>query len=340
MKKLFMVLVLAILATSIVAAAEYPVLDKQIEIRKNHIKWMSEVKKIGMDATIDYFDGINGSTEELESIKEDFEEQESLILGMDTHVGLNNGMRELRTITGTFRKETMNQLRQTPGKPMVLAAEIVTALDEHKDELDAFKDAYWDLHEENSLEIFDLRVERAETILSKLEDHGYNISEAEAKLDEIKAKKTDLESAFEERDLIQIAAVHLEIFELSKELGEIVRDLQVEVPPRIRARHWIFVGERVVERTGVIISDLDELGIDVSELEEIHGEADELLEEAKDAFDSNQTEEAIDTLKEFRDKLEELKEAYSDLVFGDMPEVEALVEANEEALEEVVSEMN
>jgi len=324
-------------------ADDFPVLGSQVEIRQAHLDWITTIQRIGMEASIDYIDEISEGqgTAELSSILSKFNAKVNDAMALTTHVALNNALRQLRDITTEFRQENRAQMQAYDGRNGQLLAKIAGALVESEAELNALKDAYWDKRKTNALEIFGIRVERAQNILNKLDEKGYGISEAQAKLDEIVGKRSELESALDARNNLEIVAVHLEIFELSKELIQIVIDLQVQIPQPTRIRHWIGVGERVVERTATIISELKGLGMDVSTLEEIHSKAEEDLEKAKEAFEAGNNDDALDALQDLKQDFADLKKAYRSLVFGDdVPdEIEEKVVEMSDALEETVEEM-
>jgi hypothetical protein len=227
------------------------------------------------------------------------------------------------------------------GKYLELVNRIKTTLDGKKEELDSLKDSYWETRKENALEIFDIRVDRAQNVLDTLQNKGYDVGEAKKKLDEIKAKRSELEDALDARDNLAIAQVHLDIFDLSKELAKIVRDLQVVTPQEARVRYWINVGERIVERTATIISELETLGIEVTELKKIHLQAEADLKKAQEAFDAGNLEGAIEALKNLKTDFIELRDAYHKLVFSGVlsGDIKATVEATSAALDDTLKDM-
>lgn len=324
---------------------DYPILDKQVEVRQAHLELITKVQQIGMETIIDYVNEIsNGTgTSELSSLLDDFNSKKSEISGLTTHVALNNELRSLKQITAQFRQETRNQLVNNHGKVGDLAVQIKLALDEASDEISSLKDTYWEIRKKNELAIFDLRVDRAQTILDKLDENGYDITEAQEKLDEIKAMRDDFENALNSQDNMEVLSVQAEILRLSKELAEIVRDLQVEIPEDAKVKHWIRVGERVLDRTETIISELETIGMDVSELKEIHQKAGEELNSAQSKFDDGDIEGAKESLKTVREYFDELRNVYLDILSDDTFEIpEELVdkvESTENALEETVEEM-
>ena len=84
---------LALMILSFTAAAqEFPVLDRQVEIRQAHLEWQIKKLEVGMQATLDYIQGISNvsGAGELSAIMNTFREQNDNRLVLTTHVGLNN----------------------------------------------------------------------------------------------------------------------------------------------------------------------------------------------------------------------------------------------------------
>jgi len=337
---------LLLVSTSCVHAEDYPILDKQVEVRQAHLDWRTKVQQVGMEAVIEYIGGIsNGTgTSKLSSLLEDFKSKTEEMDSLTTHIALNNELRQLKQITSQFRQETRSQLVSNHGKAGELVAQVKLALEESSDEINSLKDKYWEIRKENELAIFDLRLDRARTILDKLEENGYDVAAAQDKLAEIEAMRADLESALDSQDNMQILSVHASILKLSKELAEIVRDLQVEIPEDAKVRHWIRVGERVLERTETIISELEMIGMDVSELKEIHQKAGDELSDAQSKFDEGDIDGAKESLENLRQYFDELRNTYIELLSGESEveisdELVAKIENTESALKETVEEM-
>ena len=303
-KKILLSSILILIACcGMVSAEEFPVLEKQVQMRQAHLEWKGAGHEIGMEATIEYINEISDDmgAVQLSSLLNDFKNQSNTMATLTTHVALNNALRQAKQITTSFRMETRQQMKEYKGKGLALMTQIKTALEEKEGELNGLKDAYWGAVRNNTLEIFDMRIERAQEVLDTLSENGYDTSEAQTKLDEIQSERSSLESALNEKDHIEIRQAHLEILNLSKELRQIVKDLQVKIPQNIMIKHWIHVGDRVVDRTATIISELKTLGIDVSELENIHVQAVTDLEKAQSEFDAGNSEGAITALKDLKE---------------------------------------
>jgi len=334
-----LVLVLLVVFPASVFASDFPVLEKQVETRKAHLEWVSAICEESMQAIIDYLDGISsdGGTERLSSLLGEFRDKASEAETLTTHIALNNHVRQLVNITADFRLEARKLMEENDGRILELLSQIAAQLEEHKEDLNILKDRYWETRRRNVLEIMDICVGRAQDVLETLEDRGYNITDAQARLEEIKLKRSDLEDALDARNSVRVVRVELEILGLSVELGEIVEDLQVEIPKEKIVEYWITVCGKALERIDTIISELKALGLDVTELEEAHSKAETDLERTEEAFESGDLLGAIGALNDLKSDLIELKEAYEELMedlSGDMREkVESLIEALRDALE-------
>ncbi len=320
MKKVIMIFLIFLLTGSSVSvlAENFPILERQVEVRQAHLEWITAIFEISMVAVIEYVEEIGGDTYDLETLLTDFRDQMEKIGSLTTHIALNNALRQLGQIINDFRIETQNQMSENNGKYLELLSSIKSELEdeENKSYLDGLNDDYWRTRKTNALDIFDIRFGRAQSILNELSEN-HDVAEAQAKLKEIGDKRSGLEAALDERDNIQILQVNLEILALSKELIKIVIDLQVRIPKEKIVEYWIDVGEKALERIDTIITELEILDIDVTELRNIHSKADDDLEKANNEFDEpRDLEGAIEALRDLKTDLIELRKAYEELVFG------------------------
>jgi len=344
MKKIAaLLLVAALLAPGIAAALDYPVLDNQLETRRRHLTWLLTLQEVSMEAVHDYIDEVSDGegAGRLETLLDEYREAVAEIDSYDTHVGLNNYIRSLRDVTTSFREETRERMSQYDGRPVVLLIRIAERIDDDSERLERLRDEYLESRNRNTLANFDIRVERAQHVLDLLGERGYDVSEAQAKLDEIAALRDDLEAALVDQDNAEILSVSLEALELSRQLADHVRDLQVQVPGKRVLQHWVNVGERVLDRTDAIIDELGRLGLDTGELEDIHGEAEGRLALAVEKLEEEDYEAAAEALRGLKDSLLELREAYLDLVFpeGYPDELDDAMETLGERLEEMADNL-
>ena len=319
MRKLLVLMLLVGALVPVAVASDYPVLDNQVEVRRAQLGWLLAIQEYTMESVVDYIDEVSegNGTNVLDTILSDFKSRVDGVGVHTTHVGLNNFLRELREVTTSFRNEAKEMMDEYSGKPLLLGVKILVDLDGKQGDLEALKDHYWSVRKINVLENYDIRIERAQDILDLLEERGYNITGAQAKLDEIQALRVDLEAALDAENNIEVLAATLEALELSGELALIVKDLQVSVPPLMVLQHWVNVCDRVTERCGVIIGDLKTVGLDVTALESIHDDAESHLSDAETKLDEGDIIGAISSLELLKGDLLALCEAYGDLVFPD-----------------------
>ena len=318
MKKVLIAAVILLMLSPQVTASEFPVLDKQVEIRQAHLAWIIAAQEIRMEAALEYISDISGGQgiSTLEDLISDLQEQKEKIQTLTTHVALNTAILQFKQIIADFKEELHTQMDTYQGKILVLLNQIQTALESNATMLSTLEDSYWTIRQTNELWIFDYRVANAQTIINTLTSRGYNTTHAQAKLDEIQDKRSDLQAAYEARNQNQIHSVNLQIIALSKELRTIVKNLQIQIPQEKIIQYWIHVGERAVNRTATIISELETLGIDVIVLQQIHSQAEINLDSAKEAFNAIDMQGAIDALHELKANLANLKDAFYDLVIN------------------------
>jgi len=340
MKKVFAIAMLLLMLSPIATAIEFPILDKQVEIRQSHLAWITAEQEIRMYAAIEYIHNISAGqgTAELDSLLTELQEQKGKIQTLTTHVALNTALRQLQQITSDFREELRNQMNAYQGKTLLLLHQIQTGVENNATMLSSLEDTYWTTRQTNELWIFDTRIENAQTILTTLTSRGYNTTESQAKLDEIQDERSELEAAYEARNQNQIHSVNMQILKLSNELREIVRNLQIQIPQEKIVQYWIRVGERAVNRTATIISEIEILGINVTSLQQIHSQAEVDLTKAKDAFNVNDMQGAIDALHELKADFIDLKDAFYRLVIdGEVTgDAKTLCEQTQTALNDTI----
>ncbi len=88
----FLVLLLAaVLVAPCFGATEYPILDKQVEIRHAHLAWIGAVQEVRMQAAISYIDTISAGqgTQTLITLSNTFKEQVDNLQSLTTHAALD-----------------------------------------------------------------------------------------------------------------------------------------------------------------------------------------------------------------------------------------------------------
>ena len=223
---IILLLLVSCLIPGAVAAGEYPILDNQMETRHAHITWTLTIQEISMEAVVDYVDEVSegNGTATLSAILTEFRSKMAEVGSYTTHIGLNNFLRDLKDTTTSFRTESRSRMNDYDGKGIVLLIRIAERLADSQGRLDSLRNQYWATRKANVLQNFDIRVERAQTVLDRLTERDYDTSATQAELDEIKTLRSDLEAALDAMDNVRILEVSLDAIERSIALAQTIRD--------------------------------------------------------------------------------------------------------------------
>ena len=174
--------------------------------------------------------------------------------------------------------------------------------------------SYWTTRTSEELANFDLRVQRSQTAIDSLKVKGYDNTTAQAKLGEIIAKRSSLESALASHDKNQIVPVQQQIGTLWEQLATIVKGLQVKVPSQdkqILSR--INEGTRAVARADMVNADLKALSIDTTLPEQYTAAAKVNLAAAQTSLTAGNLEQAQASIDAVKLDLKNLSQAYKDI---------------------------
>lgn len=336
-KVLILTSIVLLLTMTSVYSAEYPILDDWLEIRKARIGMYTETRVLVVEGLVSYFDELGSDASQLSSFLDDFKSHYESLKLTTTHAALNSERLELWDINVDMALELRSLRIENLLSVANLTSKIEDIKTEHQSEIDALEDNYWSVRKTNMLAVFDLRVDKAQDVLDKLDDKGYDITEAQAKLDEIKAKRVEMEDALDQRDGVAVGSVRIEIYDLGNELRQIVRDLQVEVSPLRGIEYWLDVGDKIQERLSMITSELEELGLDVSELNDIKAQAESDLDTAEEKWLYGDFDAAEQALEDYKNDLQDFVDAYQILVYGrDISiDIEQLIETIRDVIEEL-----
>lgn len=306
----------AVLAVPALAAETdygYPKLDTSVASQKAHIAWKAAERETEMSASIVYIGTLNGTnTAALESLLVQYRSQEAQVTTLSTHSGLDNLLRDMNQVNRQFRQELRSQMAAGRGRPADLKAQVDAAV-RGNPALASLESTYWSTRATGELANFDTRVQRADTVLSNLTEKGYDTTQAQAKLMEITALRGTLEQALGSHDHGQIQAVQEQVRTLFLDLGQIVKDLQVQIPQERRIQFHIAEGNRAVARAEMINADLRSLNIDTLLAEQYTGAARTSLAAAQAALDADDTEGARTQLGAARQDLKSLAQAYREI---------------------------
>jgi len=310
-------LAISMLALPVAAAGMKPgnlMQDNQLSSQIAHITWKSAVREIEMSTSIAYIGMLNGtSTATLSSKLSEFQAKELQIASLTTDIGLNNLNRDIEQINTQFREELRTQLKTGRGKNAELKS-LVDAAVQGDASLASMESSYWTTRTSEELANFDLRVQRSQTAIDSLKVKGYDNTTAQAKLGEIIAKRSSLESALASHDKNQIGPVQQQIGTLWEQLATIVKGLQVKVPSQdkqILSR--INEGTRAVARADMVNADLKALLIDTTLAEQYTAAAKVNLAAAQTSLTAGNLEQAQVSIDAVKLDLKNLSQAYKDI---------------------------
>jgi hypothetical protein len=318
-----------------------PVLDNQVNSRIAHLTWKSAVRETEMGASIAYISSLNGtSTSTLSSLLSEFQQKESQIGSLTTHIGVNNLIRDIEQVNAPFRQELRTQMKAGRGRPAELRSQVDAAV-QGDGRLATLESSYWTTRSSDELANFDLHVQRSQGVIDTLKAKGYDTTAAQAKLGEITAKRSALESALALHDKTQIPVVQQQVVSLWQQLAVIVKDLQVQVPQNTKIQFHINEGNRAVARADMVNADLKSLAIDTTQAEQYTAAARSDLAAAQASLTGGNPDTAKSSLEAAKQDLRNLSLAYRDIAKRYQVPAEAASEApaTAAALDSMVTSM-
>jgi hypothetical protein len=312
---LIAVLAAAVLAGAAAAAGtgnSSAVADNSMASQKAYLTWKAVERESEMVASIEYINELNGTNSTtLASLLVKYQEQEGQIARLSTQSGLGSLLSEMNKVNTQFRQELRNQMKAGRGITARLNEDVDDALAWNK-RLAILESTYWSARMGDEQVNFDTQVQRAADVLSNLTAQGYDTTGASARLDEIGGMRTDLRRALNARDPAEIQAVQQQIIVTSKELVQVVKDLQVQEPQDKRIRFHIREGNRAIVRAEKINARLQSLQIAPVKVVQYTAAAKTDLAAAQAALDTENTDGAKSSLRLARQDLTSLAQAYRD----------------------------
>lgn len=258
-----------------------------------------------MEATIQRLQERGIDTTRLEEVKNGFYTK---FIELQETENPEEAVNEMRSLASQFREEA----RESAGEEAdEVEQEIESDLEGKKPELDKVKQGNWEHLEEVALMVFDRHITAAENQLEVFETKvGLDATELRAKLDEIKAKRTDLEAAYGAQDRQQVNSVNSEIralwIEFRQAHSKIVRE-QI-------AGQSIEKLEDITAKADELIEDAEEKGVDAAEAKAMAAEIKALVAEARADYDAANYGKARDDLDNIKPKFGEFRQKIQDLV--------------------------
>jgi hypothetical protein len=208
-----------------------------------------------------------------------------------------------------FLNEAKVQMRAGKGRWGELQSQMKAAVDSNAN-IGSLKNGYWSTRNENELANFDTRVQRVQVVLDTLKGKGYDTTAAQGTLDAIRAKRSLLEAAILAQDTTRIQVINKDIYTLSQQLVQQVKDLQVAVPDKTIIKYYIGLGNRAVARAEMINNDLRSLGIGVTAAEQALSAVKTDISAAQAALDAGDVTGAKDALHKAKADVIALAQAY------------------------------
>jgi len=309
------VLAAAVLAGAAAAAGtgnSSTVADTGMASQKACLIWKAAERESEMIASIEYINTLNRTNATtLDALLVKYQGLEWQIAPLSTYTGLGNLHTEMNKVNLQFRQELRDQMKAGRG--------VTTRLNEDVDQMLAWnkrlailESTYWSARMVDEQVNFDTQVQRAADVLSNLTAQGYDTTDASVKLDEIGGMRTDLRQALHARDPAQIQAVQQQISVLSKELVQIVKDLQVQGSQDRQIRFHIREGNRAILRAERINAILQSQHFVMTKPVQYAAAAKTDLAAAQAALDTKNTDGAKASLRAARQDLTSLAQAYRD----------------------------
>jgi len=214
-KVLFGIFALVMLSASIFAQSDIANATCEVlQARYLQVNVNAQREMIAMNATVSYLGSQNVSTAQLETIRSQFTAKLSdLKADADacdaTHFSLIRD--SMRSLALNFRDMVNASDYAHDGG---LHQAIQDALQANAGSLEASRNTAWANSKTAALHVFDVHAENAHRIIDQMASHGQNVTEMQAVLDDIEAKKPELEAAYNARNRTQVVEVQKVIKQL------------------------------------------------------------------------------------------------------------------------------
>ncbi len=223
MNKLFSIFILALLVVSPMVIATTPIIPlvvtQQLAIRHADLERTHYRLSLLAEGFTNYIQEIGGDTSELNDLRNQFDDMKDDLLSGSTHTELNQDILKAKGIIDAFVAEYNAQLSAHNGTPSAGTSKALANLVAHKSEAQALDAKFWEVNQENSLEIFDHNMEQAENFIDWMDSHGYDASSLTSILDKIKAKRVPLEQALQQKNPFKVQGTLYEIGVLAQQFG-------------------------------------------------------------------------------------------------------------------------
>jgi hypothetical protein len=314
------IVLIAVLAAAVLAGAaaaagtanSSAVADTGMVSQKACLTWKAAERESEMIASIEYINGLKGTNSTtLDGLLEQYQEREGQIARLSTYTVLINLLTEMNKVNLQFRQELKKQMEAGRGVTARLNEDVDDMVAWNK-RLPVLESTYWSARMSDEQANFDTQMQRATDVLANLTAQGYDTTDASFKIDEIGGRRSDLRQALNARDPAQIQIAQQQISVLSKELVQIVKNLQVQGSQDRQIRFHIREGNRATRRAEMINANLRSRNISPAKVVQYTAAAKTDLAAAQAALDTKNTDGAKASLHAARQDLTSLAQAYRD----------------------------
>lgn len=304
-------------------AGTFPLFDDRIGVRQAHIAWLAAKEDAGMQATMRYLAGINGSTGSLSSINRDFRIFLEGTLHAGTEEKLQSGLAAMCSTMDLFRRETDAHLNAAGGNPADLRAYVQPAV-AGSPAIALLEDQYWSTRSVTELSDFDQWVSQISVPMRQLQVSGYEVTTAQEKLAEITALRDSLANALRARDDTGIEQAREAIHAASIEYARMLRDVQKTRSEYEQMATILEQSTGVLTRSGMMNAELSSLGINCTQAQALIETGHSQISAVQAQVNAGNSREARAAISGFLGTLESLRDAYRQiLVREDLPRTTA-----------------
>ena len=317
----FLVIGLVFLLVATVSSAEevkQNITISRADVFYKYLVVAIEIKRIGMNAVIDYIKENGGNAEKLEEYKNELDSLKSELddaAKSKDYEKMKEITNEIRNVISQFREEARNTIN---GNVSEVRERIRNAIEENREYInDLIKDAR-ELRRDRNVEIFDSAVAKAERIINNLKNRGFNATEAEEKLKEIKEKRQKFielmnnaidacygygigkcrpENVSEVKECVEFKK---DIIKEFKELKELIYKAVLD--------YYIEKGKKAAERAEKSLEKLEK-ELDVSEEKAKINSIKSLINDAELNYKNKNYSKAMELLKSAHESFKEMKES-------------------------------
>ncbi len=296
---------------------------KRLLHRYNVVFRQAEQSRIGMEAVIAYVDELGNDSAGLVEIKDNFVatvgELKTVAEGND-FTGFKGAMEDIRGLIKEFKDESHSILGTDVGEARTRVAE---AIQDNREYLDSLVKEINKARGELEEEAIDEAAEAAEEKVEKAKGQGADVTELQAKLDEIKEKREDLktkiDAAIESCGDVGLGVCDTpeaqEYKTLKQEIKDdfkALKDIARATGMKNKITKGITAANKVLERANARLATAEERGVDVTAVKAKLDEVERLLDSAQEKLDAGDYEGATSELKAARtafvSSMQEMKE--------------------------------